>query len=193
MVLRLTGEGKTPPGEKLDLSRRYPASAGIGRGRGAIASATINIGTETSIAWSYSHRRHRAMEALRRLGVTPDENPPARPARVLQEIFLGQRAGPLQWERQIAPEAQKKAREGWQNARGGSISHRSDHPKAEEGKLEFRFMWPSNGKLSASFKSWRAAPKNNPALIGEPGRWQDGHPSEGSGAADYRKATSPRR
>ena len=161
MVMRLTGEGKTAPGEKLELSSDTQQVLELAVDE-AHRLGHHYIGTE-HLLLGLIRTEGTAMEALRRLGVTPDEIR-RQTRRVLQESSTGNPP---------AATAGASANRGEQKADKGAKTPMVDQlatdltTKAEQGKLD-----PVIGRqmeIERVIQILARRTKNNPALIGEPG------------------------
>jgi ATP-dependent Clp protease ATP-binding subunit ClpC len=162
MVMRLTGEGRTAPGEKLELSADTQQVLELAVDE-AHRLGHHYIGTE-HLLLGLIRTEGIAMEALRRLGVTPDEvrrqtrrvlqesssaNPPATPVGGVVNRGEGQKTekgGKTPMVDQLATDLTSKA---------------------EQGKLD-----PVIGRqmeIERVIQILARRTKNNPALIGEPG------------------------
>jgi ATP-dependent Clp protease ATP-binding subunit ClpC len=161
MVMRLIGEGKTAPGEKLELSADTQQVLELAVDE-AHRLGHHYIGTE-HLLLGLIRTEGTAMEALRRLGVTPDEIR-RQTRRVLQESSTGNPPA--------APAGGVNRGEG-QKADKGAKTPMVDQlatdltTKAEQGKLD-----PVIGRqmeIERVIQILARRTKNNPALIGEPG------------------------
>jgi ATP-dependent Clp protease ATP-binding subunit ClpC len=161
MVLRLTGEGKNPPGAKLELSNdtQQVLEFAVDEAR---RMGHHYIGTE-HLLLALVRTEGTAVEALRRLGVTPDEtrrqtrrvlqessstNPPATPVGASKnaDAQKGEKGGKTPMVDQLATDLTTKA---------------------EQGRLD-----PVIGRqmeIERVIQILARRTKNNPALIGEPG------------------------
>lgn len=159
IVFRLTGEGKNPPGEKIDLSNdtqqvlEYAVDEARRMGHHYIGTEHLLLGLIRT--------EGTAMEALRRLGATPDEIR-RQTRRVLQESSSPNLPA--------APAGRESAR---QSSQQGVKTPLVDQlaidltAKAEQGKLD-----PVIGRqmeIERVIQILARRTKNNPALIGEPG------------------------
>lgn len=162
MVLRLTGEGTNPPDIKLELSEdtQQVLEFAVDEAR---RLGHHYIGTE-HLLLALVRQEGTALEALRRLGITPDELR-RQIRRVLQESSTSQSpAAPVG--------APKSGSEGQKAEKGGKTPMvdqlASDlTAKAEQGKLD-----PVIGRqmeIERVIQILARRTKNNPALIGEPG------------------------
>lgn len=163
IVFRLTGEGKNPPGEKIDLSNdtqqvlEYAVDEARRMGHHYIGTEHLLLGLIRT--------EGTAMEALRRLGATPDEIR-RQTRRVLQESSSPNLPA--------APAGREPARQGApQGGQQGAKTPLVDQlaidltAKAEQGKLD-----PVIGRqmeIERVIQILARRTKNNPALIGEPG------------------------
>jgi ATP-dependent Clp protease ATP-binding subunit ClpC len=161
MILRLVGEGKNPPGEKLELSNdtQQVLEFAVDEAR---RLGHHYIGTE-HLLLALVRTEGTAVETLRRLGITPDEirrqirrvlqesstnTPPAQPvgAPNRPEKEKGEKGGKTPMVDQLATDLTSKA---------------------EQGKLD-----PVIGRqmeIERVIQILARRTKNNPALIGEPG------------------------
>ncbi len=162
MVMRLTGEGKTPPGEKLELSADTQQVLELAVDE-AHRLGHHYIGTE-HLLLGLIRTEGTAMEALRRLGVTPDEIR-RQTRRVLQESSSGNTPA--------APVGSASNRGEKRDPQQGGKTPMVDQlatdltTKAEQGKLD-----PVIGRqmeIERVIQILARRTKNNPALIGEPG------------------------
>jgi len=161
MVLRLIGEGKTPPGEKLELSADTQQVLELAVDE-AHRLGHHYIGTE-HLLLGLIRTEGTAMEALRRLGVTPDEIR-RQTRRVLQESSSGSVP--------TAPTGTPNRSEAQKSEKGGKTPIVDQlatdlTTKAEQGKLD-----PVIGRqmeIERVIQILARRTKNNPALIGEPG------------------------
>ena len=161
MVMRLTGEGKTAPGEKLELSADTQQVLELAVDE-AHRLGHHYIGTE-HLLLGLIRTEGTAMEALRRLGVTPDEIR-RQTRRVLQESSSGNPPA--------APAGGLNRGEGQKSDKGGKTPMVDQlatdlTTKAEQGKLD-----PVIGRqmeIERVIQILARRTKNNPALIGEPG------------------------
>ncbi len=162
MVMRLTGEGKTPPGEKLELSADTQQVLELAVDE-AHRLGHHYIGTE-HLLLGLIRTEGTAMEALRRLGVTPDEIR-RQTRRVLQESSSGNAPA--------APVGSSSSRGEKRDPQQGGKTPMVDQlatdltTKAEQGKLD-----PVIGRqmeIERVIQILARRTKNNPALIGEPG------------------------
>ncbi len=161
IVTRLTGEGKLTPGEKIELSAEtqqvleYAVDEARRLGHHYIGTEHLLLGLIRA--------EGTAMEALRRLGVTPDEIR-RQTRRVLQESSSSTPPA--------APAGAPKDPQRQQGGQGGKTplvdQLASDlTSKAEQGKLD-----PVIGRqleIERVIQILARRTKNNPALIGEPG------------------------
>ena len=162
MVLRLTGEGKTPPGEKIDLSADTQQVLEL-----AVEEARRMghhyIGTE-HLLLGLILIEGMALEALRRMGVTPDEVR-RQTRRILQESSsTTPPAAPVGGGRD-----QQRNQPQDKNAKTPLVDQLATDltSKAEQGKLD-----PVIGRqmeIERVIQILARRTKNNPALIGEPG------------------------
>lgn len=162
MVLRLTGEGKNPPDIKLELSEdtqqvlEYAVEEARRLGH-------HYIGTE-HLLLALVRQEGTAVEALRRLGVTPDELR-RQIRRVLQESSGSQStAAPVG-----APKSGSENQKGDKGGKTPMVDQLATDltSKAEQGKLD-----PVIGRqmeIERVIQILARRTKNNPALIGEPG------------------------
>lgn len=161
MVMRLTGEGKTPPGEKLELSADTQQVLELAVDE-AHRLGHHYIGTE-HLLLGLIRTEGTAMEALRRLGVTPDEIR-RQTRRVLQESSSGNAPA--------TPAGSSNRTEAQKGEKGGKTPMVDQlatdlTTKAEQGKLD-----PVIGRqmeIERVIQILARRTKNNPALIGEPG------------------------
>ncbi|MGC1377222.1 MAG: ATP-dependent Clp protease ATP-binding subunit [Anaerolineales bacterium] len=162
MVMRLTGEGRTAPGEKLELSADTQQVLELAVDE-AHRLGHHYIGTE-HLLLGLIRTEGIAMEALRRLGVTPDEVR-RQTRRVLQESSSGNPPA--------APVGGAVNRGEPQKTEKGGKTPMVDQlatdltSKAEQGKLD-----PVIGRqmeIERVIQILARRTKNNPALIGEPG------------------------
>ena len=162
MVMRLTGEGKTPPGEKLELSADTQQVLELAVDE-AHRLGHHYIGTE-HLLLGLIRTEGTAMEALRRLGITPDEVR-RQTRRVLQESSSGNTPA--------APVGGASNRGEKRDPQQGGKTPMVDQlatdltTKAEQGKLD-----PVIGRqmeIERVIQILARRTKNNPALIGEPG------------------------
>ena len=162
MIMRLTGEGKTPPGEKLELSADTQQVLELAVDE-AHRLGHHYIGTE-HLLLGLIRTEGTAMEALRRLGVTPDEIR-RQTRRVLQESSSGNPPA--------APVGGSSTRGEKRDPQQGGKTPMVDQlatdltTKAEQGKLD-----PVIGRqmeIERVIQILARRTKNNPALIGEPG------------------------
>jgi ATP-dependent Clp protease ATP-binding subunit ClpC len=164
MVMRLTGEGRTPPGERIELAADTQQVLEL-----AVEEARRMghhyIGTE-HLLLGLILIEGTAMEALRRLGVTPDEIR-RQTRRILQEssttVPPPAPAGGAGRDQQQRGQAQDK------NAKTPLVDQLATDltSKAEQGKLD-----PVIGRqmeIERVIQILARRTKNNPALIGEPG------------------------
>ena len=161
MVKRLTGEGKNPPGGKIELSddTQQVLEFAVEEAR---RLGHHYIGTE-HLLLALVRTEGTAVEALRRLGVTPDEIR-RQTRRVLQESSTN--TPPAQ------PVGAQKGAEGQKGEKGGKTPMVDQLAtdltlKAEQGKLD-----PVIGRqmeIERVIQILARRTKNNPALIGEPG------------------------
>ncbi len=163
IVFRLTGEGKNPPGEKIELSNdtqqvlEYAVDEARRMGHHYIGTEHLLLGLIRT--------EGTAMEALRRLGATPDEIR-RQTRRVLQESSSPNLPA--------APAGREPAKAGApQGGQQGAKTPLVDQlasdltAKAEQGKLD-----PVIGRqmeIERVIQILARRTKNNPALIGEPG------------------------
>jgi ATP-dependent Clp protease ATP-binding subunit ClpC len=162
MVMRLTGEGKTPPGERLDLA--------------ADTQQVLELAVEEArrMGHHYIGTEHlllglilidgTAMEALRRLGVTPDEIR-RQTRRILQESSTTPPPAPAGGPARPA-QGQKGPEKGVKTPLVDQLATDLT-AKAEQGKLD-----PVIGRqmeIERVIQILARRTKNNPALIGEPG------------------------
>ncbi len=161
MVMRLTGEGKTAPGEKLELSSDTQQVLELAVDE-AHRLGHHYIGTE-HLLLGLIRTEGTAMEALRRLGVTPDEIR-RQTRRVLQESSTGNPpAAP------VGNAANRGEQKTDKNAKTPMVDQLATDltTKAEQGKLD-----PVIGRqmeIERVIQILARRTKNNPALIGEPG------------------------
>ena len=161
MILRLVGEGKNPPGEKLELSNdtQQVLEFAVDEAR---RLGHHYIGTE-HLLLALVRTEGTAVEALRRLGVTPDEIR-RQTRRVLQESSS---AAPT-----AAPVGAPSKSEEKKGEKGGKTPMVDQlatdlTSKAEQGHLD-----PVIGRqmeIERVIQILARRTKNNPALIGEPG------------------------
>ncbi|MEI6291843.1 MAG: Clp protease N-terminal domain-containing protein, partial [Chloroflexota bacterium] len=161
MILRLVGEGKNPPGEKLELSKdtQQVLEFAVDEAR---RLGHHYIGTE-HLLLALVRTEGTAVEALRRLGVTPDEIR-RQTRRVLQESSS---AAPT-----AAPVGAPSKSEEKKGEKGGKTPMVDQlatdlTSKAEQGHLD-----PVIGRqmeIERVIQILARRNKNNPALIGEPG------------------------
>ena len=161
MLLRLTGEGKNPPGGKLELSNdtQQVLEFAVDEAR---RLGHHYIGTE-HLLLALVRTEGTAVEALRRLGVTPDEIR-RQTRRVLQESSTSNPPA--------APVGAPKGTEAQKGEKGGKTPMVDQlatdlTAKAEQGKLD-----PVIGRqmeIERVIQILARRTKNNPALIGEPG------------------------
>ena len=161
MVMRLTGEGKTAPGEKIELSADTQQVLELAVDE-AHRLGHHYIGTE-HLLLGLIRTEGTAMEALRRLGVTPDEIR-RQTRRVLQESSTGTPpAAPAgATANRNEPKADKGAKTPMVDQLATDLT-----TKAEQGKLD-----PVIGRqmeIERVIQILARRTKNNPALIGEPG------------------------
>src|SRR5690349_6274938 len=162
MVMRLTGEGKTPPGEKLELSADTQQVLELAVDE-AHRLGHNYIGTE-HLLLGLIRTEGTAMEALRRLGVTPDEIR-RQTRRVLQESSSGKApATPVG-----SGSSRSEKRDPQQGGKTPMVDQLATDltTKAEQGKLD-----PVIGRqmeIERVIQILARRTKNNPALIGEPG------------------------
>jgi ATP-dependent Clp protease ATP-binding subunit ClpC len=163
MVMRLTGEGKTPPGEKLELSADTQQVLELAVDE-AHRLGHHYIGTE-HLLLGLIRTEGTAMEALRRLGITPDEVR-RQTRRVLQESSSS-------GSTPAAPVGGASNRGEKRDPQQGGKTPMVDQlatdltTKAEQGKLD-----PVIGRqmeIERVIQILARRTKNNPALIGEPG------------------------
>lgn len=163
IVFRLTGEGRTPPGEKIELSNdtqqvlEYAVDEARRMGHHYIGTEHLLLGLIRT--------EGTAMEALRRLGATPDEIR-RQTRRILQESSSPNLPA--------APAGREPAKPGVpQGGQQGAKTPLVDQlatdltAKAEQGKLD-----PVIGRqmeIERVIQILARRTKNNPALIGEPG------------------------
>ncbi len=164
MVLRLTGEGHNPPGERIELAADTQQVLEL-----AVEEARRMghhyIGTEHLLLGLILIDGSTAMEVLRRLGVTPDEIR-RQTRRILQESSTttpppAPAGGPGR-----DPQASKSQDK---NAKTPLVDQLATDltSKAEQGKLD-----PVIGRqmeIERVIQILARRTKNNPALIGEPG------------------------
>ena len=161
MVMRLTGEGKTAPGEKLELSSDTQQVLELAVDE-AHRLGHHYIGTE-HLLLGLIRTEGTAMEALRRLGVTPDEIR-RQTRRVLQESSTGNPpAAP------VGNAGNRGEQKNDKNAKTPMVDQLATDltTKAEQGKLD-----PVIGRqmeIERVIQILARRTKNNPALIGEPG------------------------
>ncbi len=162
MIMRLTGEGKNPPDGQLDLSSdtQMVLEYAVDEAR---RLGHHYIGTE-HILLALVRNEGTALEALRRLGVTPDEVR-RNTRRMLQESSTSS-----------APAAQVGASNRAESQKGEKSPGKTPMvdqlatdltTKAEQGKLD-----PVIGRqmeIERVIQILARRTKNNPALIGEPG------------------------
>jgi ATP-dependent Clp protease ATP-binding subunit ClpC len=160
MVLRLTGEGKNPPGEKIELSNdtQQVLEFAVDEAR---RLGHHYIGTE-HLLLALVRTEGTAMEALRRLGVTPDEVR-RQTRRILQESSTNASpAAPVG-----APHgSEQKGEKGGKTPMVDQLATDLT-AKAEQGRLD-----PVIGRqmeIERVIQILARRTKNNPALIGEPG------------------------
>ena len=161
MVMRLTGEGKTAAGEKLELSADTQQVLELAVDE-AHRLGHHYIGTE-HLLLGLIRTEGTAMEALRRLGVTPDEIR-RQTRRVLQESSSSNPPA--------TPAGNVARGEGQKSEKGGKTPMVDQlatdlTTKAEQGKLD-----PVIGRqmeIERVIQILARRTKNNPALIGEPG------------------------
>ncbi|HEY3311550.1 MAG TPA: ATP-dependent Clp protease ATP-binding subunit [Anaerolineales bacterium] len=161
MVMRLTGEGKNPPGGKLELSNdtQEVLEFAVDEAR---RLGHHYIGTE-HLLLALVRTEGTAVEALRRLGVTPDETR-RQTRRVLQESSSGNPS--------TAPVSASRSAESQKGEKGGKTPMVDQlatdlTSKAEQGRLD-----PVIGRqmeIERVIQILARRTKNNPALIGEPG------------------------
>ncbi|MCS6994155.1 MAG: ATP-dependent Clp protease ATP-binding subunit [Anaerolineales bacterium] len=163
IIYRLTGEGRTPPGQKIELSNdtqqvlEYAVDEARRMGHHYIGTEHLLLGLIRT--------EGTAMEALRRLGATPDEIR-RQTRRILQESSSPNLPA--------APAGREPARAGasqggQQNAKTPLVDQLATDltAKAEQGKLD-----PVIGRqmeIERVIQILARRTKNNPALIGEPG------------------------
>jgi ATP-dependent Clp protease ATP-binding subunit ClpC len=163
MVVRLSGEGRTPPGEKIDLSADTQKVLEL-----AVEEARRMghhyIGTE-HLLLGLILVEGLALEALRRLGITPDEVR-RQTRRILQESSSSTPppapVGGAGRESQGAKPQDKNAKTPLVDQLATDLT-----TKAEQGKLD-----PVIGRqmeIERVIQILARRTKNNPALIGEPG------------------------
>ncbi|PWH17116.1 MAG: NDP-hexose 4-ketoreductase [Anaerolineae bacterium] len=162
IIYRLTGEGRTPPGEKIELSNdtqqvlEYAVDEARRMGHHYIGTEHLLLGLIRT--------EGTAMEALRRLGATPDEIR-RQTRRILQESSSPNLPA--------APAGREPARAGASQSQQAAKTPLVDQlaidltAKAEQGKLD-----PVIGRqmeIERVIQILARRTKNNPALIGEPG------------------------
>ncbi len=163
MIVRLSGEGRTPPGEKIDLSADTQKVLEL-----AVEEARRMghhyIGTE-HLLLGLILVEGLALEALRRLGITPDEVR-RQTRRILQESSSSTPppapVGGAGRESQGAKPQDKNAKTPLVDQLATDLT-----TKAEQGKLD-----PVIGRqmeIERVIQILARRTKNNPALIGEPG------------------------
>ncbi len=166
IVVRLTGEGKTPPGEKIELSAdtQQVLEYAIDEAR---RLGHHYIGTE-HLLLGLMRTEGTAMEALRRLGITPDEIR-RQTRRVLQESSstTPPPTPAAQGREPVRPNAPQQGQQ--QGAKTPLVDQLASDltTKAEQGKLD-----PVIGRqmeIERVIQILARRTKNNPALIGEPG------------------------
>lgn len=163
IVFRLTGEGKNPPGEKIELSNdtqqvlEYAVDEARRMGHHYIGTEHILLGLVRA--------EGTAMEALRRLGATPDEIR-RQTRRVLQESSSPNLPAAPAGREPAKPGAPQASHQGAKTPLVDQLA--SDlTAKAEQGKLD-----PVIGRqmeIERVIQILARRTKNNPALIGEPG------------------------
>jgi ATP-dependent Clp protease ATP-binding subunit ClpC len=163
IVFRLTGEGKNLPGDKIELSNdtqqvlEYAVDEARRMGHHYIGTEHLLLGLVRT--------EGTAMEALRRLGATPDEIR-RQTRRVLQESSSPNLpAAPAGRE----PAKTGASQGGQQNVKTPLVDQLASDltSKAEQGKLD-----PVIGRqmeIERVIQILARRTKNNPALIGEPG------------------------
>jgi ATP-dependent Clp protease ATP-binding subunit ClpC len=162
IVFRLTGEGKTPQGEKVELSNdtqqvlEYAVDEARRLGHHYIGTEHILLGLVRT--------EGTAMETLRRLGVTPDEIR-RQTRRILQESSSVSPSSPPSPVGPNRPQPQSQQ----QGAKTPLVDQLAIDltTKAEQGKLD-----PVIGRqmeIERVIQILARRTKNNPALIGEPG------------------------
>jgi ATP-dependent Clp protease ATP-binding subunit ClpC len=163
IVFRLTGEGKNLPGDKIELSNdtqqvlEYAVDEARRMGHHYIGTEHLLLGLVRT--------EGTAMEALRRLGATPDEIR-RQTRRVLQESSSPNLpAAPAGRE----PAKTGAPQGGQQNVKTPLVDQLASDltSKAEQGKLD-----PVIGRqmeIERVIQILARRTKNNPALIGEPG------------------------
>ncbi len=165
IVSRLTGEGKNPPGGKIELANdtqqvlEYAVDEARRLGHHYIGTEHLLLGLVRTDG--------TAMEALRRLGITPDEIR-RQTRRVLQESSSSNPPAATN------PSGREPARPGGaQGQQQGAKTPLVDQlavdltTKAEQGRLD-----PVIGRqmeIERVIQILARRTKNNPALIGEPG------------------------
>ena len=162
MVMRLTGEGKNPPGEKIELSNdtQQVLEFAVDEAR---RLGHHYIGTE-HLLLALVRTEGTAMEAMRRLGLTPDEIR-RQTRRVLQESSTNTPPATPVGAQNRGPEQQK----GEKGGKTPMVDQLATDltTKAEQGKLD-----PVIGRqmeIERVIQILARRTKNNPALIGEPG------------------------
>lgn len=164
MVMRLTGEGRTPPGERIELAADTQQVLEL-----AVEEARRMghhyIGTE-HLLLGLILIEGTAMEALRRLGVTPDEIR-RQTRRILQESSTA--APPPAPAGGPGRDPQQRGQAQDKNAKTPLVDQLATDltSKAEQGKLD-----PVIGRqmeIERVIQILARRTKNNPALIGEPG------------------------
>ncbi|GAB4487828.1 MAG: ATP-dependent Clp protease ATP-binding subunit [Anaerolineales bacterium] len=163
IVFRLTGEGKNPPGEKIELSNdtqqvlEYAVDEARRMGHHYIGTEHLLLGLIRT--------EGTAMEALRRLGATPDEIR-RQTRRVLQESSSPNLPAAPAGREPAKPGAPQSGQQGAKTPLVDQLA--SDlTSKAEQGKLD-----PVIGRqmeIERVIQILARRTKNNPALIGEPG------------------------
>ncbi len=162
MVMRLTGEGRTPPGQRLELAADTQQVLEL-----AVEEARRMghhyIGTE-HLLLGLILIEGTATEVLRRLGVTPDEIR-RQTRRILQESSTTPPPAPAGGPAR-PPQGQKGQEKGAKTPLVDQLATDLT-AKAEEGKLD-----PVIGRqmeIERVIQILARRTKNNPALIGEPG------------------------
>jgi ATP-dependent Clp protease ATP-binding subunit ClpC len=161
MVMRLTGEGKNPPGEKIELSNdtQQVLEFAVDEAR---RLGHHYIGTE-HLLLALVRTEGTAMEAMRRLGITPDEVR-RQTRRILQESSSNNPpAAP------VGAQNRGEQQKGEKGAKTPMVDQLATDltTKAEQGKLD-----PVIGRqmeIERVIQILARRTKNNPALIGEPG------------------------
>jgi ATP-dependent Clp protease ATP-binding subunit ClpC len=165
IVIRLTGEGKNPPGEKIELSAdtqqvlEYAVDEARRLGHHYIGTEHLLLGLVRT--------EGTAMEALRRLGITPDEIR-RQTRRILQESS-STTPPPAPAAQGREPARPNAPQQGQQGAKTPLVDQLAIDltTKAEQGKLD-----PVIGRqmeIERVIQILARRTKNNPALIGEPG------------------------